>query len=107
MGGGHWADALEAESDAITLHVYVQPRAGRSRLVGPYDGMVKVALAAPPVDGKANAALVRWLASTLDVPRREVRIISGLSSRRKVVRVAGLTVAGVCRALDGACTTRN
>ena len=102
MGDGDWAGVFESEPDAITLRVYVQPRAGRSRLVGPHDGMVKVALAAPPVDGKANAALVRWLASALDVPRREVKIISGLSSRRKVVRVAGLTVASARRALEEA-----
>jgi len=67
------------------IRVYVQPKASRSRLVGLHDGCLKLAVAAPPVDGKANKQVVKYLAGILDVPVREVTVKSGLQSRRKLV----------------------
>ena len=75
----------------------VQPRASRSEIVGEYNGAIKVRLSAPPVDGAANDALVDLLASELSVPRRNVTIVSGASSRSKTVAVAGIDVASVER----------
>ena len=99
--GVPWADAVEAAAeDAVSLLVYVQPRASRSRLVGLHDGMVKVALAAPPVDGAANKALIRWVASLLGVSRGDVQIVSGQTGRRKRVRVAGIGPVAAIRALE-------
>lgn len=63
----------------------MQPKASRSRLVGLHDGCLKLAVAAPPVDGKANKQVVKYLAGILDVPVREVTVKSGLQSRRKLV----------------------
>jgi uncharacterized protein YggU (UPF0235/DUF167 family) len=60
-----------------------------------------VRIATPPVDGRANDALVRYLAERLDVPRRAVQIAAGLTSRRKVVAVTGIDVAAATERLLG------
>jgi uncharacterized protein len=75
---------------AMRFEVRVQPRASRVAIVGVHDGALKVALTAPPVEGEANAALVRLIAKRLAVPRRDVRIASGDRSRTKVLEVAGI-----------------
>jgi len=76
---------------SLLLHILVQPRASRSEIVGPHGDMLKIRLAAPPVDGAANEELVRFLAKELGVPQRAIEIVAGLSSRRKTIRVAGVT----------------
>ena len=72
------------------LSVLVVPRAGRSSIEQLADGTVQVRVAAPPVDGAANAALLRLLADILDVPRSRLEIASGASSRRKRISVDGV-----------------
>lgn len=79
----------------VLIRVYVQPKASSSRLVGLHDGCLKLAVAAPPVDGKANKAVVRFLASVLNVPMREVIVKSGLQSRKKLVAVNVPDVNGI------------
>jgi uncharacterized protein len=71
----------------IRFAVHVQPRATRSEALGRHGDALKVRLQAPPVDGAANEALVELLASVLEVPRRAVQLVSGHTSRRKVVEV--------------------
>ncbi len=61
---------LKPLPDGAELAVLVQPRASRTRVVGEHDGLLKIQLAAPPVDGEANAALLEFLARQLGVPRR-------------------------------------
>jgi len=73
--------------------VRVRPRAGRSGLAGLREGAVLVRLAAAPVDGAANDELVAVLARALDLPKHAITIVSGERSRRKRVRVQGLTRA--------------
>ena len=75
------------------LSVVVVPRAGRSAIEQLADGAIQVRVAAPPVDGAANAALLRFLAGALDVPRSRLEIVSGTSSRRKRIVITGLTTA--------------
>lgn len=75
-----WA---KASGDGVELLVLVQPRASRTRVVGVHDGRLKVALAAPPVDGEANAALVEFFADALDLRRSAVQLLDGQASRRK------------------------
>jgi uncharacterized protein len=87
------------EGGAVVLEVLVQPRASRTRAVGEHDGRLKVQLAAPPVDGQANAALVEFLAVALRVRKAEVSIVRGETGRRKTVRVAGVTAAVAVAAL--------
>lgn len=73
----------------------MQPRAARSEVAGRHGDAIKIRVAAPPVDGEANEALVRFLAKILGVPRSAVSITAGQAGRRKRVRVEGLTVAQV------------
>ena len=73
--------------------VWVKPRSSRSRLIGVREGALHVALTAPPVEGKANEALVRFLADLLGVRQNQVEIVSGEHSRSKIVRIVGLAPA--------------
>lgn len=82
--------------------VRVQPRASRSAVVGEMGEALKIALTAPPVEGKANEACVEFLANLLKVPRSSVTIASGESSRNKVVRIAGLRASDVEQRLRAA-----
>lgn len=85
---------------SVILEILVQPRASRTRVVGEHDGRLKVQLAAPPVDGEANAALVEFLADALGARRSDVVIERGDTGRRKTVRVAGVTAAAARVALS-------
>jgi uncharacterized protein (TIGR00251 family) len=73
------------------LTVKVHPRARRSGFTGRFGDAYKLDLAAPPVDGKANEECVRFMAGFADVPRARVRIVSGLTSRTKVVEIEGVS----------------
>lgn len=85
-------DLRESEA-GLTLRVRVQPRASRDALSGERDGALVVRLTAPPVEGAANEALVRFLGKTLGVAPSAVRVVSGATGRHKVVSIAGLDVA--------------
>lgn len=92
---------LKALPDGVELAVLVQPRASRTRVVGEHDGLLKLQLAAPPVDGEANAALVEFLARQLGVPRRQITLTAGDASRRKRVKVVGVDAARVKAVMTG------
>ncbi len=74
-----------------TFAVKVVPRASKNQIVGMEGDAIKIRLNAPPVEGKANEALVKFLAETLEVSRAQIEIVRGHASRRKVVRVRGVT----------------
>ena len=74
----------------ITLHI--QPGARREGVAGLFGTSLKIALNAPPVDGKANAALIRFLADRLSIPKKNIEICSGASSRDKRVFAAGVSL---------------
>ncbi|MFL5355877.1 DUF167 domain-containing protein [Archangium sp.] len=95
------ASWLKEVPGALELAVLVQPRASRTRVVGEHDGMLKIQLAAPPVDGEANAALLEFLAKALGVPKRQVTLAAGDTSRRKRVRVEGLGAAAIEAVMSG------
>jgi uncharacterized protein (TIGR00251 family) len=82
----------------VTFPVRVQPRASRSGVAGEVGGSLRIRIAAPPVDGEANEELVNLLAKLLNIPRRQVEIISGQKSKKKVVRVSGIS-AETCKKL--------
>ena len=86
-------------TQSTSIGIYVQPRASKTEISGMHAGMLRIRLAAPPVDGAANAALVAFIAARLDIPKSRVRVMSGLASRRKVVRVEGMTEVAVVAAL--------
>jgi uncharacterized protein len=78
---------LAARGESVLLAVAVVPNAKRTAADGLHDGALRVRLAAAPVDGKANDALVEWVAGELRLPRRAVRLLRGASSRRKQLEV--------------------
>lgn len=82
---------IDETGNGVRFSVHVQPRAARSGIAGVHGSAVKVRLQAPPVDGAANEALIALLAGSLGVPRREVLILAGATSRTKRVEVRGLT----------------
>lgn len=77
------------------------PRAPHTRVDGTRGGAILIRLAAPPVDGAANDALIAFLADALALPRRSISIVSGERSRNKCVRIEGLDEAGVRARLSG------
>ena len=87
-------------SAAVSIGVYVQPRASKTELAGLHDGLLRIRLAAPPVDGAANAALAVFIADKLGIAKARVQIVSGLTGRRKVVRIEGVTAQAVAAALQ-------
>jgi uncharacterized protein (TIGR00251 family) len=91
---------IEDRPGGVRISVRVQPRASRTEIAGVHGEALKVRLAAPPVDGAANEALVIFLTDRFAVPRRAITIVSGAQSRAKVVEVAGLTAADVRRLLN-------
>jgi uncharacterized protein (TIGR00251 family) len=81
------------------LTVHVQPRASRTEVVGWHGDAVKIRLAAPPVDGAANDALIDFLADRLALPRAAISLAGGTTSRRKRLRIDGVTLDQVLAAL--------
>lgn len=87
-------------TSAGTIGVRVQARAGRDEIVGERAETLLVRLTAPPVDGRANAALCRLIARRLGVAPTRVTLLRGLKSRDKVVQVEGLSTAEITRSLS-------
>lgn len=79
----------------VRLTLHVQPGARKSEVAGEHGEALKIRLAAPPVEGKANAALLLWLADYLVVPRRSVSLLSGERNRHKIVAIVGLSACEV------------
>lgn len=90
---------LAPADGGVRLRVRVQPRASRSEIAGVHGDELRIRLQAPPVDGAANQALVRFLADALGAPRSAVEIVSGLASRSKTVVIRGVAEADAARRL--------
>lgn len=86
-------------STQARIDVYVQPRASRTQIAGMHDGRLKIRLAAPPVDGAANAELVSFIAMRLGIAKSQVRVVARQTSRRKVIEVDGVSQTAVEAAL--------
>ena len=93
---------IRDSDNGATFAVKVQPRAHKNAITGAVGEALKIALTAPPVEGKANEACIRFFAEFLRVPRSSVTIAAGETSRNKVVRVHGLTAAQVEERLQSA-----
>ena len=83
---------ISSTPTGVRLRLRVQPRATREEIVGIAGDAIRVRLTAPPVDGAANEALIRFLALRLEVPRSAVELVSGLTGRAKLVDVEGRSV---------------
>lgn len=86
---------VQQHADAVTIPVRVRPRAKREGISGALGDALRLELTAPPVDGRANEACIRFFADFLKVPRSSVTIAAGISSRNKVIRVAGIDATRV------------
>jgi hypothetical protein len=84
-------DTLGGATFAVRLH----PRAKKNAITGTLGDALKISLTAPPVEGKANAACIDFIADLLELPRSSITITAGQASRNKVIRIAGLTAAAV------------
>lgn len=93
---------LHQGAGGVTFAIKVHPRARHNAITGELGDALKVALTAPPVEGKANQACIDFFAEVLKVPRASVTIAAGQSSRQKVLRVAGLSADEVEQRLRSA-----
>lgn len=94
-GADRCATAAGRMTSSVRISIYIQPRARRTEIVGRYGSDIKIRVAAPPVDHAANEALLAFVAERLGVRQRDVRLISGATSRRKVLEIDGLTAERV------------
>lgn len=87
-------DVRETAS-GVSFAVRLQPKAKKTAIIGELQGVLKLAVMAPPIEGRANEACVRYVAELLNVARSSVTIAAGASSRNKVIRIEGLTAEQV------------
>ncbi len=90
---------LRADEQGVTLRLHIQPGAKKTEVVGLHGEALKIRLAAPPVEGKANACLIAFLADRLGVAKSAVSLVSGDTSRAKRVRVSGVDAVSAGKAL--------
>ena len=95
-------DFAKDVTDGCTLTVRVHPGARKNGVTGVHAEAVRIALTTPPVDGRANEALIAFLAEALRVPRARLTIVAGLTSRAKTLRITGKSAAEVVAALNPA-----
>jgi uncharacterized protein len=93
------ADFVRDVGDGCTVSVRVHPGARKNGVSGVHAGAVKISLTTPPVDGRANEALIAFVAEVLRVPRGRVNLVGGMTSRTKVLRITGKSAAEVQAAL--------
>ena len=97
----HMTDVAFAQDtpDGCTLLVRIHPGARRDAVTGMHDGALKISLTTPPVEGRANEALIAFLAEALSLPKARIALVAGMTSRSKVLRITGKSAAEVRAAL--------
>lgn len=80
---------LTINAESISLTLYIQPGAKLTQISGKHDQALKIRLAAPPIEGKANKALITFLAKKLSIPKNRIQLDSGTLSRHKIVTIQG------------------
>ena len=98
---------IHATAGGVEVSVHVTPRAGANAIVGERGNALAIRLAAPPVEGAANEALIAYLAQILDIPKSAIRIVAGEHSRHKRVTVGRLTVEEMRARLNAARAPRD
>ena len=82
---------ISKKDDGITFDIRVVPRASRSEIVGTHDNALKIRIAAPPVNGAVNAALIKFLAKQFGVSKSDIEIVGGETSKNKRIKIANLS----------------
>lgn len=95
----NWIKQDDSSTCIYHLALYCQPGAKKTEVQGEHDGRLKIRLAAPPVEGKANDALIAWLAKQLKTNRSHIELVSGDLSRLKRVTVTGIDLQQILQAL--------
>ena len=86
---------IKEQDESVVFEVRVIPRASRAKMVGEYNGALKVKLTSPPVGGAANEELIRMFSKELGIPKTDVEIVSGQASKTKRIRVRGAETARI------------
>lgn len=82
----------QCSNNVLTLYLHIQPGAKQEEVVGIYNDRLKIRLKVPPIEGRANKALIKFLAKTFDVPASQIEVLQGIASRQKTVKIRGSTV---------------
>lgn len=82
---------IEITKGGVRLHLFIQPKSSKDEIVGPHNGEIKIKLTAPPVDGKANEALIKFLSKYFELPKKNFSLVRGETGRHKVVEVSGIS----------------
>jgi uncharacterized protein (TIGR00251 family) len=88
---------LRESRDGVFMDIHVQPRAGKNGLAGIHEGLLKVRLTAPPVEGEANRECIKFFSKLLEIPKSDMEIAKGQKSRHKTILVRNLTYDALCR----------
>jgi uncharacterized protein len=91
---------VSSKGGQVLIKIRLAPRASKNRVAGIHNGCLKIAVTAPPVDGRANKHLIEFLAKILGCAKSKLELVSGQTSREKVVSVSGVAEASVRAALD-------
>ncbi|MBO9667909.1 MAG: YggU family protein [Bdellovibrio sp.] len=81
---------IEEIKGGVRLHLFIQPKSSKNEVVGEHNGMLKIKITAPPVDGEANQALIEFLSKLVKLPKRQITLIKGEAGRQKTVEIEGL-----------------
>jgi uncharacterized protein (TIGR00251 family) len=92
--------SVTAVPGGVRIQLHVQPGASTSEVVGLHGDRIRLRIQSPPIDGRANEAVLQWIAERLGVPRRAVTLVRGEKSRAKTVDVRGVTVSAAEAALQ-------
>jgi uncharacterized protein len=93
------AEWIKARGENILISVKVQPGASKDIITGSREGFLLIKLCSPPVDGRANDSLIRFVANRLDISRSSIQIVHGIKNRKKLLEIAGISIADAENAL--------
>jgi uncharacterized protein (TIGR00251 family) len=88
--------------DGLEVRIRAVPRASKNEIQGMYDGALKIRLTTPPVDGKANQALIKFLSKALKISKAQIELVQGETSRHKMVKITGLSKEEIIRKIETA-----
>ena len=86
---------IEVAREAIRLHIFIQPKSSKNEIIGPHNGLLKIKITAPPIDGKANEGLIAFLSDYFDIAKRNIIIIRGETGRKKTLELRGISLEQV------------
>lgn len=82
---------IEVTKGGVRLHLFIQPKSSKNEVVGPHNGLLKIKITAPPIDGRANEGLIEFLSDYFDIPKRDIVIVRGETGRTKTVELLGVS----------------